>query len=87
MSLEAAMETDPIRPGGKCPVKVLLGGGIPAGSTTDAPLDDKDRAALATAVAPESQAVLTKAHRYLTGKGYRVGATALAAHRRGDCAC
>lgn len=87
MSLQAAMESDPIRPGGKCPVRILLEGGIPAGSTTDEPLPEKDRTALAAAVAPGSTAVLTRALRYLTGAGYKVGSTALAVHRRRDCSC
>jgi len=81
------MESDPISPGGKCPVRVLLNGEIPVGSTTEDPLSEKDRATLAAAVAPGSTAVLTKALRYLTAAGYKVGATALSAHRRRDCAC
>jgi len=81
------MESDPIRPGGKCPVRILVEGGVPAGSTTDIPLEAEDRETLANITTPGSTATLTKALRYLTGAGYRVGATALAAHRRRDCAC
>lgn len=87
MSLQAAMEADPIRPGGKCPVRILVEGGIPTGSTTDVPLEAEDRETLAQITTPGSVATLTKAHRYLVEAGYKIGSTALGSHRRRNCAC
>lgn len=85
--LAEALANDDVGPGGKCPVPILLAGGIPAGSTTTTPLEAADREALAQAVAPRSPAVLARAYRHLTDAGYKVGCTALQAHRRGDCRC
>lgn len=87
MSLREAVEADDKRPGGNCPVRVLVAGDIPGGSTATDPLEADDRAFLAQATTPGSQAVLTKIHRYLIAAGYKVGATGLQAHRRGDCGC
>ena len=85
--LAEAIEDDGVAPGGKCPVPILLAGGIPAGSTTEVPLQAVDREILAQAVAPRSPAVLARAYRYLTAKGYKIGQTSLPRHRRGDCVC
>ena len=87
VSLQAAMESDSIRPGGKCPVRVLIDGGVPVGSANDAPLEPEDREYLAHVTSPGSTHTLTKAHRYLTNAGYKVGSTSLGAHRRRSCAC
>ncbi len=87
MSLRERVEADETSPGGKCPVRVLVSGGIPKGSENTSPLDPADREYLAESCIPGSEAVLAKITRDLNIHGYRVGSTALPAHRRGDCAC
>lgn len=87
MSLRERVAEDERTPGGKCPVRVLISGGVPQGSTAETPLEPEDREFLAQACSPGSPAVLARIQRALTDDGYRVGATALQAHRRRDCRC
>jgi hypothetical protein len=88
VSLREAVEADRTGAGGVCPVAVLVKGGVPSGSEADVgPLEADDREFLAESCAPGSPAVLAKIRRRLVGIGYKVGETALQAHRRGDCAC
>ena len=87
MSLRVRVAEDERTPGGKCPVRVLISGGVPQGSLTETPLEPEDREFLAQACSPGSPAVLARIYRALTGDGYKVGATALQAHRRRDCGC
>lgn len=88
MPLREAVESDRRGPGGVCPVAVLIAGEVPAGSASGIPpLDPDDREYLAESVTPGSPAVLARIHRELQRVGYRVGATALARHRRRDCRC
>jgi hypothetical protein len=87
VSLREAIETDRRKAGGQCPVGVLVAGAVPQGSTTTTTLEADDREFLAECCAPGSPAVLSKVWRQLVAEGYKVGGTALQAHRRGDCAC
>lgn len=87
MSLREAVEADRTKSGGMCPVRALIDGRVPRGSTNDTPLDPDDRQFLAEACAPGSPAVLSKVQRHLTGAGYKVGSTALQNHRRRGCGC
>lgn len=87
MSLREAVESDRTKAGGKCPVSVLIAGGVPRGSTAAEPLDAEDREFLAEACSPGSPAVLSKVQRHLVAAGYKVGSTALQNHRRRGCGC
>ena len=87
MTLREAVAADTRRPGGTCPVGVLIAGDIPVRSETDVPLEPEDREFLAEACAPTSGAALARISRELVALGYRVGNTALARHRRRECRC
>lgn len=88
MSLREAVAADRRTQGGTCPVGALIAGEVPAGSDEGVPpLDPDDREYLAESVAPGSPAILARLYRVLVDQGYRVGATALGRHRRGDCVC
>jgi hypothetical protein len=87
VSLRESVEADRSGPGGTCPVRLLIAGGVPSGSVTDVPLEPDDREFLAESCAPGSPAVLAKIQRHLVDDGYRVGTTALVRHRRRDCSC